>query len=120
MFEPGEYIRVVPLHHPKPAVSIDQLSRARRAREPGEAQDLFDGKPHPAPATAKLIYGGGPLISHVEVFTIFWGTKWGTTPSSDRLMKKACQTLLPRCLYQQACQRLVGTGGQLIRKQPAA
>jgi len=91
MFEPGEYIRVVPLHHPKPAVSIDQLSRARRAREHGEEQDLFDGKPHPAPATAHLIYGGGPLISHVEVFTIFWGTKWGTTPSSDRLMKNINQ-----------------------------
>jgi len=49
MFEPDEYIRVVPLHHPKPAVAIGELARAE-----GGDQDLFDGKPHLAPASAHL------------------------------------------------------------------
>ena len=86
-FEPGEHIRVVPLHHPKPAISIDELSR-RKEKEGEEEQDLFDGQPHPAALDAHLSYRGGPLIPNVEVFTVFWGTKWGTTPSSTHLMKK--------------------------------
>ena len=86
-FEPGEHIRVVPLHHPKPAISIDELSR-RKEKEGEAEQDLFDGQPHPTPLDAHLSYRGGPLIPNVEVFTVFWGTKWGTTPSSTHLMKK--------------------------------
>src|SRR4051812_49385289 len=52
-FEPGEHIRVVPLYHPKPSISIDQLARARGEEQEG---DLFDGKPHPALASARLSY----------------------------------------------------------------
>jgi hypothetical protein len=48
------------LHHPKPAV----------------------------PAAAKLTYRDGPLITNVEVFTIFWGNLWGSTPTSTDLMDK--------------------------------
>jgi hypothetical protein len=48
-------VRIVPLHKP-------------------EAQAL-------APASApKLVYRGGPLITSVEVFTIFWGGKWQQDP----------------------------------------
>ncbi len=79
---PGEHIRVVPLHHPKPSVSIDER---RRQREEGD-NDLFDGKPHALPANAQLKYGGGPLLTSVQVFTIFWGKLWGTTPSSSQMI----------------------------------
>src|SRR6266700_3823142 len=82
MFTAGEYIRVVPLHHPKPAVSLDEITRLRG----GEEQDLFDGQPHPAPASAHLSYGGGPLIQNVEVLAIFWGRLWGSTTTSVQLM----------------------------------
>jgi len=59
-FASGEDIRVVPLHHPKPA----------------------------AAASAELTYRNGPLITNVEVFTIFWGNFWGSTPASTDLMNK--------------------------------
>jgi hypothetical protein len=59
-FELGEYIRVVPLHHPKPA----------------------------PPATAELTYRNGPLITNVEVYTVFWGNLWGSTSTSTDLMSK--------------------------------
>ena len=86
--EPGEHIRIVPLHHPKPAVSVDELARAREA---GEEQDLFDGRAHPAPARAHLTYEGGPLIQNVQVYTIFWGKLWGSNTSSTELMAKLNQ-----------------------------
>ena len=35
-----------------------------------------------AAATPRLTYRKGPLISAVEVFTIFWGAKWKTAPQS--------------------------------------
>ena len=60
-FAPGEYIRVVPLHYPKPDVE------------------------RPV-AGAKLTYRNGPLITNAEVFTIFWGKLWGSTPQSTDLM----------------------------------
>src|ERR1700688_1930046 len=48
-------VRIVPLHKP-------------------EAQAL-------APASApKLVFRGGPLLTSVEVFTIFWGGKWQQDP----------------------------------------
>jgi hypothetical protein len=77
-FEPGEHIRVVPLHHPKPVVAIGE-------REP-EGGDLFDGKPHPALASAKLTYRGGALLTNVEVFTVFWGRLWGSNKTSIKMM----------------------------------
>jgi len=53
-------IRIVPLHKP-------------------EAQAL-------APAAApKLVYRNGPLITSVEIFTIFWGTSWQQEPSASIL-----------------------------------
>src|ERR1700676_3581078 len=51
----NDAIRIVPLHKP-------------------EAQVL-------APAAApKLVYRNGPLITSVEIFTIFWGTSWQQEP----------------------------------------
>ena len=66
-FTPGEYIRVVPLHYPKPAV------------------------PYPAPPSANLTYRNGPLITNAEVFTIFWGKLWGSTPESTDLIDRLNQ-----------------------------
>jgi hypothetical protein len=81
-FAPGEYIRVAPLHHPKPSVPIDELGRLREEK----GGDLFDGKAHAAPAGAHLNYNGGPLLANVTVFTIFWGKLWGVTASSKPMM----------------------------------
>src|SRR6202047_23164 len=53
-------IRIVPLHKPEPQAA--------------------------APASApKLVYRGGPLITAVEVFTIFWGSEWQQEPSAGIL-----------------------------------
>jgi len=80
----GEYIRVVPLRDPGPLVQTADVVRQREAAE----RDFFDGLPLPPPAKARLTYRGGPLLSRAEVFTVFWGKTWGTTPSSTALMEK--------------------------------
>jgi hypothetical protein len=36
----------------------------------------------PAPP-AQLVYNNGPLLTNVQVFTIFWGTAWQQSPLSD-------------------------------------
>ena len=59
-FAVGEHIRVVPLHQP---IVV-------------------------APPPADLTYRGGALISNVEVFTMFWGKLWGSSPASTDTMSK--------------------------------
>jgi hypothetical protein len=81
MFKPGEHIRVVPLYHPKPSIPIDELALAGAAD-----QDLFDGQPHLAPTGAHLSYQGGPLLQNVQIYTIFWGSLWGSNASSQQMM----------------------------------
>jgi hypothetical protein len=39
-----------------------------------------DAPPQPAP---RLTYRGGPLLTAVEVFTIFWGEEWQQAPLSE-------------------------------------
>jgi hypothetical protein len=73
-----EYVRVVPVHAPKPTLSIDELARA----VPPSDSELFDGHAPAPPATAHLVYGGGPLLTKVQVFTIFWGKKWSAAPGA--------------------------------------
>jgi hypothetical protein len=53
---PEDLIRIVPLHLPAQALE----------RAAGLA----------APATPQLTYRGGPLLSAVKVFAIYWGTAW--------------------------------------------
>jgi hypothetical protein len=74
--EPHEYVRVVPLHHPKPHVALANLGK--KPENDDDSSDLFDGKPHPAPANAKLTYRGGLLLQNVKVHTVFWGQKWSS------------------------------------------
>src|SRR5947209_7236285 len=50
-FALGEHIRVVPLHHPEPPISIAELSRVRRERE-AETVDFFDGAEYSVPGQA--------------------------------------------------------------------
>jgi hypothetical protein len=63
VFAPGEHVRVVPLHYPEPTVSVG----------------------------AELTYRNGPLITNVELFTVFWGSLWGLTPSSTDLINRLNQ-----------------------------
>ena len=83
LLTPGEYIRVVPLHYPKPTVSIGEISGAGDA---GGDRDPFVGQPQPVPASAHLTYQGGALIPQVQVFTVFWGKLWGASPGSQQMM----------------------------------
>ena len=73
---------MVPLHSPKPAMSIEDL---RNARQPTDA-DLFDGQ-MAAPAQARLTYFGGPLLTSVRVYTVFWGKKWSAGPGAGIVTK---------------------------------
>src|SRR5258708_805144 len=81
-FVAGEAVRIVPLHYPQPAFAGVELARGG---------DLFDGKPHVAPLQANLTYRGGPLLTAVEVFTIFWGAQWSSSASAQPLMAKINQ-----------------------------
>ena len=56
-------IRIVPIHVPK---ELFQAAEGVAAPPP----------PH-------LTYRGGPLLSSVEIFTVFWGTPWTTAPLSS-------------------------------------
>jgi hypothetical protein len=78
-YSKGEHIKVVPLHSPKPTMSIDEVSQARQ--EPSDAQ-LFDGYTLAAAAPPQLAYFGGSLLTNVQVYTIFWGKKWSTGPGA--------------------------------------
>ena len=68
-----DYIKVVPLHSPKPTLSIDEL---RRARQEQSDTQLFEGHTLAAAAPPHLTYFGGSLLTNVQVYTIFWGKKW--------------------------------------------
>jgi hypothetical protein len=59
----GDPIRIVPVH-PIEAVALPAHGAA----------------PPPAP---QLTYRGGPLLTAVEVFTVFWGAPWSSLPESD-------------------------------------
>ncbi len=41
------------------------------------------GAEAPAAGTPQLTYRGGPVISNVQVFTVFWGQAWTQSPQSD-------------------------------------
>lgn len=43
------------------------------------------GQVKPAAPPAQLVYNNGPLLTAVQIFTIFWGTAWQQPPLSDTL-----------------------------------
>src|SRR5258705_11676087 len=55
-------IRIVPLHPGKAKAAAPQVA-------------------------AKLTYRNGPLLTSVEVFTVFWGTQWNSSPQNALLAK---------------------------------
>jgi hypothetical protein len=56
-------VRIVPLHLP------DDLLRPVEAAGPTSAP--------------KLTYRGGPLLTAVKVFTVYWGSAWSSAPLAD-------------------------------------
>jgi hypothetical protein len=71
-------IIVAPLHQVKQDLPLSEL---------GKKGELAD--PHhiaAAPTPAHLVYNGGPLMANVQVYTIFWGKNWNTTPALKSLM----------------------------------
>jgi len=58
----GDSTRVVPLHLP------DELLTA-------------------PPVPPQLTYRGGPLLTNVEVFAVFWGAAWGKAPQSQLIQQ---------------------------------
>lgn len=52
-------IRIVPLHRPEAAAAV------------------------PAAPAPQLTYRNGPLLTAVQVFTVFWGSAWKPAPNSD-------------------------------------
>jgi hypothetical protein len=78
-YSKGEHIKVAPLHSPKPTMSIGELSKARQEQSD---TDLFDGQTPAAPVPAHLAYFGGPLLTKVQVYNIFWGKKWSGGPGA--------------------------------------
>ncbi|HEX5417386.1 MAG TPA: hypothetical protein VFZ25_17105 [Chloroflexota bacterium] len=60
---PADAIRIVPVF------GVHQI-----------AAPVAGAPPQPAP---QLIYNGGPLLTTVKVFTVFWGSAWQQSPPSD-------------------------------------
>jgi hypothetical protein len=119
-FAQGEHIRTVPLHHPKPSVSFTDLARAKRDWDNGE---LFNGRPHPAPASARLRYYGGALLTNVQVYVIFWGKKWATPQAAPMKAKleKFFQAILVSPLMDQLKEysvpgKVIGHGAYIGNK----
>ncbi len=70
-------IIVAPLHQEKMDLPLGDL---------GKQTDEFSGPGWAAPAGAHLSYNGGPLLTNVQVYTIFWGTHWTSTPVLQTMM----------------------------------
>jgi hypothetical protein len=83
-FRADEYVRVVPLHQPRPSLGIAELKAAREG-------DVFDGQVHLATLDAHLTYRGGALLTNVEVYTIFWGKQWASAGSARTLLAQINQ-----------------------------
>lgn len=65
-----EAIRVVPPYQPEPTTEVVERRRLDEI------------------AAAKLTYRGGPLLTGVVVYTIFWGKTWNSTAAGQQLMKQ--------------------------------
>jgi hypothetical protein len=78
-------IRIVPLHRPVTA--------------------------EPAAVAPKLTYRNGPLISAVEVFTVFWGSGWTASAQKDLITKVNAffDFVLVSALIDQLAEYNVGT-----------
>jgi hypothetical protein len=106
---PGEHVRTVPLHYPKPTFAIRDVATADLG---SAATDPFDGKAHVAPADALLTYRGGRLLQNVQVFAIFWGTLWKSSASAPAVIAQInqfFQDILVSPLIDQLAEYNAGT-----------
>src|SRR5258708_9302687 len=73
--------------HPKSAAA--PKNRPSELYHPIRIVPLHPGKAKAAApqVAAKLTYRNGPLLTSVEVFTIFWGTQWNSSPQDALLAK---------------------------------
>src|ERR1700693_2738991 len=83
-FDTDKYVRIVPLYAAKPTMTLRELL-------PGEVHDPFHGTPLVAVQAPRLTYRGGALLQNVEVFAIFWGKQWATSPSAKALIAEMNQ-----------------------------
>src|ERR1700674_189581 len=79
----SDAIRIVPLHHPQ----------ALQASAP------------------QLTYRNGPLLSAVEVFTVFWGAAWNAAPQNTVMnnMKSFFDYILTSALIDQLAEYNAGS-----------
>src|SRR5438876_24664 len=76
---------------------------------------LPDEPAAPAPPSPQLTYRGGPLLSAVEVFTVFWGRAWQQPPWSDLAdsLNQFFQTILASPLLDQLGEYSLPGGPQI-------
>jgi hypothetical protein len=99
----ADAIRVVPLYHPKPVLSIDELAAQKKPMAKGAGRRV---KP-PQRALPHLVYNGGALLTNVAVFTVFWGSSWGANPASLQMvsdLNKFFTTILTSPLMSQLAE----------------
>ena len=93
----GRPIRIVPLHRPGELAAPAPAVRA--------------------PAAAKLTYRGGPLLTAVQVVTVFWGAAWSEAPQqaiatslSDFLRFVVSSAYLDQLAEYSAPRQTIGRG----------
>jgi hypothetical protein len=74
---------------PRPKGPAAPKNRPSELYHPIRIVPLHPGKAKAAapPVAAQLIYRNGPLLTSVQVFTIFWGAQWNTSPQDALLTK---------------------------------
>src|SRR6266853_5449123 len=77
---------------PRPKGPAAPKNRPSELYHPIRIVPLHPGKAKAAapPVAAQLTYRNGPLLTSVQVFTIFWGAQWNTSPQ-DALLPKVNQ-----------------------------
>ncbi len=96
----GDPIRIVPLHVPDAVLQPTAEAVAATPAAP----------PH-------LVYGNGPLLTAVEVFTVFWGPAWQSAPQNALVtqLNQFFDFILTSPLLQQLAEysvpgKTIGTG----------
>jgi hypothetical protein len=74
---------------PRPKSAAAPKNRPSELYHPIRIVPLHPGKAKAAApqVAAKLTYRNGPLLTSVEVFTVFWGAQWNSSPQDALLTK---------------------------------
>ena len=65
------------------ASNLPSYGSASTAQNPIRIVPLYTPEAAAPPATPQLVYNNGPLLTAVQVFTVFWGAAWQQSPLSD-------------------------------------